>query len=84
MMIAESVLIAITGGLAGSLVAKVIFQSMDMSGLSGGIISGFTVRWSTVALSVGISLAVAAFSTLIPAYAASRLPISVAVRRRGE
>lgn len=84
MMIAESVMIAAAGGLAGSLVAKVIFRSMDMSALSGGIISGFTVRWSTVALSLGISLAVAAFSTLIPAYAASRLPISVAVRRRGE
>jgi putative ABC transport system permease protein len=84
MMIAESVLIAAAGGLAGSLVAKTIFRSMDMTSLSGGIISSFTVRWSTVALSLGISLLVAAFSTLVPAYAASRLPISVAVRRRGE
>jgi putative ABC transport system permease protein len=84
MMIAESILIAVAGGLGGALVAKVIFRSMDMTSLSGGIISGFTVRWSTVALSLGISLVVATFSTLVPAYAASRLPISVAVRRRGE
>jgi putative ABC transport system permease protein len=84
MMIAESVLIAAAGGLAGSLVAKAIFRSMDMTSLSGGIISSFTVRWSTVAMSLAISLLVAAFSTLVPAYAASRLPISVAVRRRGE
>jgi putative ABC transport system permease protein len=84
MMIAESVLIAAAGGLAGSLVAKAIFRSMDMTSLSGGIISSFTVRWSTVAMALAISLLVAAFSTLVPAYAASRLPISVAVRRRGE
>jgi putative ABC transport system permease protein len=84
MMIAESILIAVAGGLGGALVAKAIFSSMDMTALSGGIISGFTVRWNTVALSLGISLVVATFSTLIPAYAASRLPISVAVRRRGE
>jgi ABC-type antimicrobial peptide transport system permease subunit len=84
MMISESILIAVAGGLGGALVAKALFRSMDMSALSGGIIPGFTVRWSTVALSFGISLVVATLSTLVPAYAASRLPISVAIRRRGE
>jgi ABC-type antimicrobial peptide transport system permease subunit len=42
------------------------------------------VRWNTVLLSAGIALAVAIVSTWIPAYNASRLPIAVAVRRRGE
>jgi putative ABC transport system permease protein len=84
MMVAESVLIAVTGGLAGSLTAKLIYGFIDMSAMSGGFIQSFTVRWTTVAISFGIALAVAVFSTSVPAYAASRLPIAVAVRRRGE
>ena len=84
MMIAESVLIAVTGGLLGSLGARFLYSFADLNSVSQGFIQTFTVRWTTVAIAVGISLVVAVFSTLIPAYTASRLPISVAVRRRGE
>jgi len=84
MMVAESMMIALGGGLLGSLGARYLYRVLNLDSLSRGFVQQLDVRWNTVLLSVGIALAVAMFSTLIPAYNASRLPISVAVRRRGE
>jgi len=84
MLIAESVLIALTGGLWGALGARFLYGLVNLQSVSQGFIQTMTVRWSTVALSAGIAIVVAIFSTLVPAYSASRLPIAVAVRRRGE
>ena len=85
MMIVESAIIALVGGLLGSLCARLIYGfGIDFSSISLGFIQTFTVRWSTIAMSGGISLIVAVFSTLLPAYTASRLPIAMAVRKRGE
>lgn len=84
MMIAESAAIAVTGGLLGSLGARFLYSFANLNSVSQGFIQTFTVRWTTVAISAGIALAVAMLSTFIPAYAASRMPIAVAVRRRGE
>jgi ABC-type lipoprotein release transport system permease subunit len=57
---------------------------MNLNSVSQGFIQTMTVRWSTVALAAGIAIVVAVFSTFVPAYSASRLPIAVAVRRHGE
>jgi putative ABC transport system permease protein len=84
MMVAESMMIALGGGLLGSLGARYLYRSLNLDSLSRGFVQQLDVRWNTVLLSAGIALAVAMFSTLLPAYNASRLPISVAVRRRGE
>ena len=84
MLIVESVLIALTGGLLGSLGGRILYQFINLNSVSSGFIQTMTVRWSTIAISAGIAIVVAVFSTLIPAYSASRLPIAVAVRRRGE
>jgi putative ABC transport system permease protein len=84
MMVAESMMIALGGGLLGSLGARYLYRILNLDSLSRGFVQQLDVRWNTVLLSVGIALAVAMFSTLIPAYNASRLSISVAVRRRGE
>jgi len=84
MLIAESVLIALAGGLWGSLGARFLYGLMNLNSVSQGFIQTMTVRWSTVAMSAAIAIVVAIFSTLVPAYSASRLPIAVAVRRRGE
>jgi putative ABC transport system permease protein len=84
MMVAESMVIALAGGLLGSLGARYLYRTLNLDALSAGFVQQLNVRWNTVLLSAGIALAVAMFSTLIPAYNASRLPISVAVRRRGE
>lgn len=84
MLIAESALIALTGGLLGSLGGRILYHFLNLNSFSQGFIQTMTVRWSTVAISAGIAIVVAVFSTLIPAYSASRLPIAVAIRRRGE
>lgn len=84
MLITESVLIALTGGVLGSLGGRIFYSFINLSAMSMGFIQILRVRWTTIALAAGISLFVAVFSTLIPAFSASRLPIAVAVRRRGE
>jgi putative ABC transport system permease protein len=84
MMITESVVIATVGGVGGTLVAKVLFGSLDMQMWSGGFLPQFNVAGSTVLMSLGIALIVALASTAFPAWSASRIPIADAVRRRGE
>src|SRR5215467_3800280 len=83
-LIGESALIALAGGLIGSIGARYIYARMDISAMTTGFIETFNVTWETVLLAAGISLAVAFASTLVPAWNASRLAIADAVRRRGE
>src|SRR5215471_10851913 len=83
-LIGESALIAVAGGLIGSIAARYIYARMDISAMTTGFIETFNVTWGTVLLAAGISLAVAFTSTLVPAWNASRLAIADAVRRRGE
>jgi putative ABC transport system permease protein len=83
-LIGESALIAVTGGLLGSIGARFIYSGMDISSMTTGFIDQFNVTWTTVAVAAGIGLAVAFLSTFVPAWNASRLAIADAVRRRGE
>jgi putative ABC transport system permease protein len=83
-LIGESAMIAVAGGLIGSLAARYLYAGMDISAMTTGFIETFNVTWETVLLAAGISLAVAFASTLVPAWNASRLAIADAVRRRGE
>lgn len=83
-LICESALIAIAGGLVGSLGARYLFGSMDFNAMTMGFIQEFKVSWATVSLAAMISVAVAFLSTFVPAWNASRLAIADAVRRRGE
>jgi putative ABC transport system permease protein len=84
MTILESALIAATGALLGAGGAKFIYQGVNLASLTSGFIPAFIVSWETIAISVGIALAVALVSTFVPAYNASRMPIAVALRRRGQ
>ena len=83
-LIAESALIAVAVGIVGSLGARYILGSFDLNAMTMGFIPVFDVKWGTVALAAGISLAVAFASTIVPAWSASRIAIAEAVRRRGE
>jgi putative ABC transport system permease protein len=83
-LICESAVIAVVGGLIGSIGARYLLGGLDMSSYTTGFIQRFDVRWATVALSAAISLVVAFASTMVPAWTASRIPIAEAVRRRGE
>jgi putative ABC transport system permease protein len=84
MTIAESLFIALAGGLLGSLGARLAYGSVDLNDLSQGLVPEFVVSWGTVAMAAGISIVVAFTSTLLPAWGASRLSIADAIRRRGE
>jgi putative ABC transport system permease protein len=84
MTIAESALISLAGGLIGSLAARYIYAAIDMSSWTMTLIQRLDVRWSTIAMAATLSLGIAFISTFVSAYSASRLPIAVAVRRRGE
>ena len=83
-LIGESALIALAGGLIGSIGARYLLGGLDFNAYTTGFIQVFDVKWQTVILAAGISLAVAFTSTLVPAWSASRIPISDAIRRRGE
>jgi putative ABC transport system permease protein len=83
-LIGESAMIAVTGGLLGSITARVIYSGINISAMTTGFIERFNVTWTTVAFAAGIALVVAFTSTFIPAWNASRLAIADAVRRRGE
>ncbi|MBI4472776.1 MAG: ABC transporter permease [Acidobacteria bacterium] len=84
MMIFESAVIALLGGLIGSIGARFLYNAVDLGAMSMGFLQDFRVSWSTVGLAAAISLMVAFTSTFIPAWSASRLSIAQAVRQRGE
>ena len=81
-LIAESALIALAGGLLGSLGARYLLGAVDFQTYTAGFIQAFDVKWETIMLAAAISLAVAFGSTLVPAWNASRLQIADAVRIR--
>ena len=83
-LLVESSLIALAGGLLGALAAEFLFTAVDFTALTAGFIQVAGLKWTTVMLAAGISLAVALTSTFVPARSASRLQIADAVRRRGE
>jgi putative ABC transport system permease protein len=84
MTIAESLIIALAGGLLGTLGARVAYGSVDFNDLTQGFVTEFVVRPETILMAIGLSIIVAFTSTLLPAWAASRLSIAEAIRRRGE
>ncbi len=83
-LVGESAVIAVIGGLLGSISARLIYSKIDFSSMTTGFIQTFDVTWWTVGLAAVIALAVAFTSTFVPAWNASRIPIAEAVRRRGE
>ncbi|HEY2379629.1 MAG TPA: FtsX-like permease family protein [Terriglobia bacterium] len=81
MIILESSLICLLGGLFGSLAAKYIYASLNLYSLTSGLIQTLDVSWSLVFAALLTCLVVALISTLVPAWNAARLPITVALRK---
>lgn len=81
MIIAESVIIAMLGGLLGCLMA------FAMVHLMGGVFQAMfgALRMPPVVLliSLGIAFAIGLLSSVVPAYNASRIPITDALRHAG-
>jgi len=66
-LIAESFVICVTGGLLGSLGSRSLFQMLNLSALTGGVMQDLDVRWQTVLWSASMSVCLALVSTLLPA-----------------
>jgi ABC-type antimicrobial peptide transport system permease subunit len=83
MLMGESVLIAMLGGLLGVVGGKLLFMVVDLSKLSMGFIRSFQVELPTVALGLGIALVVGLTSGGLPAFRVARLTVSDGLRRLG-
>jgi putative ABC transport system permease protein len=79
-LIAESSMICVAGGLLGSLGSLLLSATLDIHSLTSGVIQNFQVRWQTVLFAVSISLIAAIVSTLVPAFNASRACIAASLR----
>jgi putative ABC transport system permease protein len=75
----EGLLMALTGGLVGAVLARLIVNPGFFP--AGGFIPEITVSNSNVAIGVGLSAAIGIVAGLIPATIASRLKIVDALRR---
>jgi putative ABC transport system permease protein len=80
-LVGESVLIALLGGVTGCFGAKLLFLAVDLSELSMGFIRSFQIDLSTLALGLGIALVVGLVSGGVPALHVSRLRVSDGLRR---
>jgi putative ABC transport system permease protein len=78
LVMVESTLLSLLGGLLGCLGALGVFGLMSMG---GGIFATFNVKPSTVGIGLGIALAMGALSGVVPALAASRLRVVEALRQ---
>ncbi len=83
MLLGESVLIAMMGGVAGVVGGKLLFMFVDLSKASMGFLRSFQVELPTVALGLAIALVVGLASGAFPALGAARRTVSDGLRRLG-
>jgi putative ABC transport system permease protein len=80
MLAAESLVISLAGALAGCLATTLILALTAGYRFGGAMPISIQVDRATVALVLGVAVAVSLASTLIPAYRASRVSIAEALR----
>lgn len=82
-LVGESVIIALMGGLLGVVGGKYLLAAVDLSKVSMGFLRSFQVELPTVALGIAIALIVGLASGVIPAFHVTRLTVSDGLRRIG-
>lgn len=83
LLMAEGVLITLTGGLLGCLAAHVLFNFVDVAAYTQGRFQQLDVSWSIIAFGLFLSLLLGLASTGIPAYRVSNLNVSDGLRNVG-
>ncbi len=83
LLVAESTALALAGGLAGSLGARILYQSIDLSKMLQGFFRYFIVTPETIGLALLIAAGIGILSAGIPAWRASQVPVAEALRRVG-
>jgi putative ABC transport system permease protein len=80
-MLTEFVLLALLGGLCGTLAAKAIFSVADMTKLTGGSVKGFAITGEIVATCALIAAGIGLLAGGLPALRASNLSVVEGLRR---
>jgi len=80
LVVGEGILVALAGGAAGALLARLTING-EFLGLAGGFIPAFSVNNWNVVTGLGLSILIGVLAALIPATMASQLKIVDALRR---
>ncbi|MBM4116125.1 FtsX-like permease family protein, partial [bacterium] len=81
LVLAESMLLGLTGGLLGAGLARVVFDLTDFT--AGGFFPNFSVTGGTIARALAIAAFLGLVSGAVPALSAARLKIVDALRHAG-
>ncbi len=81
LVLAESMLVAGSGGALGSLGCKALFASVDISPYTAGFLPFYYIPWSVTLQGLGISLFIGFASGFGPAIRAAGLPVVDGLRR---
>ncbi|OGB99785.1 MAG: hypothetical protein A3G35_12490 [candidate division NC10 bacterium RIFCSPLOWO2_12_FULL_66_18] len=82
-LMGESAVVALTGGVLGCVGARLFFSVVDVWRYTQGLFPIFIVEPSTILLGIGLSVLIGLASAALPAIRVSRLTIAEALRRVG-
>jgi len=83
LLLTESAGTALVGGLVGSLGARIVFQTVDMSRFTQGVFRRFVVTEGTIGLALAIALVIGLVSAAVPACRATGTTVAEVLRRIG-
>jgi putative ABC transport system permease protein len=83
LILSESILIALLGGVVGVVAAKVIYQFIGLGDMMALFLQNFKITTGTIALGLGLSALIGLMSGGIPAWKAARINIVDGLRRVG-
>jgi putative ABC transport system permease protein len=81
LVMTESILVALAGGVLGSLGCKGLCDVVDLSRYTAGFLPFFYVPWSVALVGLGVSLLVGFVGGIYPAFRAATLPVIDGLRR---
>ena len=81
LLLAEALLVALIGGVLGTVVAKAIYDATGFT--MGGFFPDFSVEWTTVIAGLVIATIIGLISGFVPARRAQKLRIVDALRNVG-
>jgi putative ABC transport system permease protein len=81
LVLVEAVLVAGLGGAIGALGSKALFDAIDVSAFTAGMLPFFYVPWKVALAGLGVSLFVGLVSGIVPAMLAARSPVVDGLRK---
>lgn len=80
LLASEAVVITLSGGVVGTLVARLVFTYVNIASLSQNVFQSLEVDWGTIALGLLASTLVGLISASVPAYLSVRMKVADALR----